>query len=283
MVKSLILFLNFLLLFLFSNCQQPKQKVVHCDCSRERVRDSLVEKYLDNLVERVWYNTPEWQSVCDSVIAICPNIAMAYQLKAIPFIKYGDYAKAFPLEDKAVELAPEEYTSYRGFLKCIFTKDYEGAIVDFKKAQELMPNGYEMDHTYLFYEGLCNLELANYAKAEKNFKKDILIQNGGDPAKSAHYNSLFYMGVLFFETKNYALAKKYLFKCLAIYKQHPQANYFLAMIFKNSKNKILEKKYLSISKKYFEAGYNLVEENTAYANFPYQVTLYEVEQAMNKF
>src|SRR6185437_6658559 len=126
MVKPLILFLSLLLSGFFSSCQQPLQKTSACDCSNPRVRDSLVEKYLDNLVEKVWYNNPQWQTVCDSVIAICPNVAAAYQLKAIPFIKYGDYATAFPLENKAVELDPKQFTSYRGFLKCIFTKDYEG-------------------------------------------------------------------------------------------------------------------------------------------------------------
>lgn len=280
MVKSLILFLNFLLFAFFCSCQQPVEKVMNCDCSSKIVRDSLVEKYLDNLVQRVSYNTPKWQSVCDSVIAICPNVAQAYELKAIPFIKYGDYAKAFPLEDKAVEFAPKGFTSYRGFLKCIFTKDYEGAIIDFNKAEELVPNGYEMDHTFSFYEGLCNLELANYRKAEENFKKDIFIQTGVDTAKTIHYNSLFYMGVLYYEMKNYAMAREYLLKCIAVYNQHPDANYYLAMVFKRMKNKTLEKKYLTISKQAFEDGYNLVEDNIVYVNYPHQVTLYEVEQAL---
>lgn len=278
MVKPLILFLSFLLLGFFGSCQQTST----CDCASKRVQDSLVEKYLDNLVERVSYNTPKWQWVCDSVIAICPNVAAAYQLKAIPFIKYGDYAKAFPLEDKAVELDPRQFTSYRGFLKCIFTKDYEGALSDFKNAEKLVPNGYEMDHTFSFYEGLCNLELAHYSKAEENLKKDIYIQTGGDTAKTAHYNSLFYLGVLYYEMKNYTLAKEYLLKCLAIYEQHPDANYYLAMVYKKMKNYNLESKYLTISKKAFEDKYNLVEDNIVYANYPHQVTLYEVEQAMKE-
>lgn len=280
MVKQLILFLSFLLSGFFSSCQQPLQKTSTCDCSNPRVRDSLVEKYLDNLVERVSYNTPQWQTICDRVIAICPNVAAAYQLKAIPFIKYGDYAKAFPLEDKAVELDPKQFTSYRGFLKCIFTKDYEGAIIDFQSAEKLVPNGYEMDHTFFFYKGLCNLELTYYAEAEKNFKKDIFIQTGGDTTKTVHYNSLFYLGVLYYEMKNYALAKEYLVRCLAVYEQHPDANYYLAMVYKKMRNFNLEKKYLTISKKAFEDKYDLVEDNIIYANYPHQVTLYEVEQAM---
>ena len=282
MVKSFALFLNFLLITSLSFCQQTEQKKVKCDCTSKQVRDSLIEKYLDNLVQKVWYNTPQWQLTCDSVIAICPNIAEAYQLKAIPFIKYGDYAKAFPLEDKAVELAPKEFTAYRGFLKCIFTKDYEGAIIDFQKAQQLVPNSFEMDHSYFFYEGLCNLELGHYLKAEENFKKDIRIQTGGDTTKTVHYNSLFYLGVLYYEMKNYPLAKKYLLKCISIYQQHPEANYYLAMVFMKTKKYLLEKKYLEISKQAFKDGYNLIEDNIYYANYPHQITPYEVEQALKR-
>ncbi len=282
MVKPLILFLNFLLFAFLSSCQQPLKKAVVCGCASRRVQDSLVEKYLDNLVERVSYNTPQWQSVCDSVIAICPNIAQAYELKAIPFIKYGNYAKAFPLEDQAVEFAPKEYTAYRGFLKCIFTKDFEGALIDFKKAQELVPNSYEMDHTYFFYEGLCNLKLAHYLEAEENFKKDIFIQTRGDTTKPVHYNSFFYIGVLYYKMENYAQAKKYFLKCIALYEQHPEANYYLAMVYKKMNKYNLEKKYLEISKQAFEDGYNLVEDNIVYVNYPYQVTLYEVGQAIKE-
>ena len=282
MVKSFVLFLNFLMIASFCSCQQTEPNKVTCDCTSKEVRDSLVEKYLDNLVQRVSYNTPQWQMYCDSVIAICPNIANAYELKAIPYIKYGDYAKAFPLEDKAVELAPKEFTAYRGFLKCIFTKDYEGAIVDFQKAQQLVPNSFEMDHTYFFYEGLCNFELGHYLKAEENFKKDIWNQTGGYTTKTVHYNSLFYLGVLYYEMKSYPLAKKYLLNCISIYQQHPEANYYLAMVFMKTKKYLLGKKYLEISKQAFKDGYNLIEDNIYYANYPHQITPYEVEQALKR-
>ena len=181
-----------------------------------------------------------------------------------------------------MKLEPKEYTAYRGFLKCIFTKDYEGALIDFQKAQQLVPNSYEMDHTYFFYEGLCHLELGHYLKAEENFKKDIMIQTGGDTTKNAHYNSFFYLGVLYYEMNNYPLAKNYLSKCVAIYQQHPEANYYLAMVFGQTRNFKFEKKYLEISQQAFKDGYDLVEDNIYYANYPHQVTLYEVGQALKQ-
>ena len=284
MEKSLILFLNLLVSAHFCFCQGVPSKLQKCDCSNKKVQDSLVEKYIDNGAEKNDYNKPKWQLYCDSLIELCPNIAVAYQHKAIPFIKYGDYAKAFPLEDKAVELAPKQWTAYRGFLKCIFTKDYEGAILDFQKAQQLTPNNYEMDHTYFFYEGLCNLELSNYSKAEENFKKDIFIQSGGDIKKqnSVHFNTLLYIGILYYEMKDNDKAKKYLIKCLNTYKELPDANYYLALVYKNENNTELENKYLQIAKESKSRGYSLNEDNMYYSYYPHQITLYEIDKELQK-
>ena len=265
-------------------CQGVPGKFYKCDCSSKKIQDSLIEKYIDNGAEKNDYNKPTWQLYCDSLISLCPNIAIAYQHKAIPFIKYGNYAKAFPLEDKAVELAPSHWTAYRGFLKCIFTKDYEGAILDFKKAQLLTPNSYEMDHTYFFYEGLCNLELSNYFKAEENFKKDIFIQSGGNKITESrvHFNSLLYIGILYYEMNDNNKAKEYLLECLSIYKELPEANYYLAMVYKNENNTELENKYLQIAKQSKIKGHSLNEDNVFYAYYPHQITLYEIEKDLLK-
>jgi tetratricopeptide (TPR) repeat protein len=280
MEKSLILFLN-LVLVTFCSCQISPQKFTKCDCSDKKIQDSLIAEYLDKAEALPdMYNNPLWLDYCDSLIAICPNIAFAYQHKAVPYLKNGEYEKAFALIDKAVELDPQRWTSYRGFCKCIFTKDYEGAIIDFHKAQQIFSGGYEMDHSYFFWQAVSYLELKNYSEAEKNFKQDIFIETNGDTTKNTHFNSLFYFGVLYFEMKRYNLAKKYLLKCLLQYKQHPIANYYLAMVYKAEKNYALEKKYLQIAKQAFEQDYGLNEYNDHYTNYPYQIHLYEVEQAI---
>jgi tetratricopeptide (TPR) repeat protein len=263
------------------NAQNTEVKSNNCNCNSKAVQDSLVKKYLDNGAHKYWYTTPQWQLYCDSLIAICPNIAVAYQNKAIPFIKYGEYEIAFALEDKAVELDPRNYMAYRAFLKCIFTKDYEGAIIDFDKAQQLVPNSYEMDHTYFFYKGLCNLELGNYSEAEDNLKKDIFIQTGGDTLKMVHFNSLYYFGVIYYEMKNYRLAKINLLKCMGFYPEHPQANFYMAQIYRAEGDTILEHQYLSVAKKALEKGLEINEDNLYYSNYPHQVRLYEVERALS--
>jgi len=232
-------------------------------------RDSLLKQYTTGWTDVRDYNSKAWQLHFDSLIAICPNIAEAYQLKALPFIKYGDYAMAMPLEDKAVALDPSQYLAYRAFLKCIFTKDYEGALVDFQRAEKLFPGRFEMDHSYFFYEGLCYFSLNKYKLAEAAFKKDIFAQTNGDPKKKAHFNSLLYAGILYYAMKNNQQAKYYLLQCLEQYKMLPYANYYLAKVYQREKNKGMSDKYLMLAKAGFEAKYSLNEANEFYVHYPF--------------
>lgn len=282
MGKLSILFLNGLFLWLPCSCQPAPEKSVSENCVSRQQQDSLMTRFVENGARRFGYNHPNWEIYFDSLIAVCPDMAYAYREKAIPYIKNGDYAKAMLLEDKAVELDPERWTAYRGFLKCIFTKDYEGAIVDFKKAQELQPGNYEMDHTYLFFQGLCNLELGHYQKAEENFKEDIFIQTGGDAGSSIHFNTLFYIGVLYYEMKDYDKAKEYLLKSIKEYKDFPDAHYYLALVYDAEGVHELKTKHLQMAKEALLVGHGISEDNTIYAYYPHQITLYEIEQELGR-
>lgn len=280
MGKSLLLFLSLLAFARSGTCQQAAAKPLGEPCGNKPYRDSLVARYLDRGAHRFGYLHPNWAKYCDSLIAICPAIAEAYQQKAVPLIKDGKYAEAFALENQAVERDPMRWTAYRGFLKCIFTKDYEGAISDFHQAAQLKPDGREMDHTYAFYEGLCNLELGKYKRAAANFEQDMNLQRGKDGKGDIHFNTLFYMGTVYFEMKNYEQAKSYLEQCLQAYSQHPEANYYAALTHQALGNNTLFNKHLLAAQRALIAGYRLNEDNIFYANYPRQITEFEVMQAM---
>jgi tetratricopeptide (TPR) repeat protein len=264
----------------FCQCQ-PARPVAACDCSSKQVRDSLIKRYIDHGAVGHSYNGPVWQLYCDSLIAICPSIAIAYQHKAIPYIKDGEYEKAFRLEDKAVQYDTFGYLPYRGFLKCIFTKDYEGALRDFKRAAELTPNGVEMDHTYFFYKGLCHLELGDFSAAKADFKQDIFLQRGNDTAGLVHYNTLLYLGILYYCMKEYDSAETCLLKCLAQYDQLPEANYYLALVYKALGDNKLKGDYLLRAKMAISQGYGINEDNVYYANYPRQIKLYEIDRELS--
>jgi tetratricopeptide (TPR) repeat protein len=275
MVKSLILFLSFFCLHLCYG-----QKTV-ANCFTKQEQDSLVKRYLDDGALKYSYNSYHWDLYIDSLIAFCPQISSSYREKAIPLIKRGDYGKAFPLEDKSVDLEPEKWISYRAFLKCIFSKDYEGAIIDFDLAQKLVPGAFIMDHSYFFYKGISYLELENYKEAEINLLRDIEIQVKSDKNTKAHYNSYLYLGINYFKVKNYEKAIINFKETLNQYEQMTEANYYIAMVY-DALGKIKEKeKHLKIAQRSAVVGYSLNEDNLYYVNYPFQITLFEVEQAFD--
>ena len=280
MGKSLLLFLSLLAVAHAGSGQTSTKATPAMDCNNQPYRDSLVAKYLDRGAHRFSYMHPSWARYCDSLITKCPNIAEAYQQKAIPLIKGGKYEEAFALEQQAAALDPPKWLAYVGFLKCIFTKDYDGALADFQQARRLKPNGREMDHTYPFFEGLCNLEMGQYKRAEKSFNQDMALQRGASGTGEIHFNTLFYVGTLYLEMKKYELATSYLTKCLLAYPQHPDANYYLALTYRAQGNAALTTKHLLVAQRALLSGYRLNEDNIFYANYPHQITEYEVQQAL---
>ena len=279
---SSILYLS-ILVALGSGCRSAAIISNGRDCGNSKFRDSLILKYVDNGAEKLpfMYNNPAWGIYLDSILSICPNIAAAYQLKAVPAIKNGEYVKAYRLDEKAAELDSQQFLSYLGFLKCIFTKDYSGAIIDFKRAIRIIPGGGEMDHSFYFYLGICYLELGNYPEAEVNFNRDIFSQNNGDSTVEIHFNSLLYMGITKSVNNEPDSAEIYFKKCLHIYKELPEANYYLALIYKERKETILEKKYLEMAQKSTLDGFSMNEDNLYYVNYPRQITLYEVSRELS--
>jgi tetratricopeptide (TPR) repeat protein len=280
MGKSLLLCLSLLGVASPSVGQVARPRLPVGDCASRPYQDSLVARYIERGAHKFSYNDPRWTKYCDSLIAICPNVALAYEQKAVPLIKDGKYAEAFALENQAVSLDPPRWLAYRGFLKCIFTKDYEGAILDFQGAARINPAGREMDHTYPFFEGVSNLELKKYTLAEANFKQDMALQKGATGKGEIHFNSFFYAGVLAFELKKYAVAKEYLQQCLHQYANHPEANYYLALVYRRLGNEQLASQHLHTAGQALAKGYRLNEDNIYYANYPRQLTAYEVQQAL---
>ncbi len=270
MGKSLILFLSLFLAPVLGYSQ------TEIDCGSKVVQDSLLEVYS----KKAWkfgYNHPNWEASWDSLIAICPNIAAAYQEKAIPYLKSGDYAKAFELEDKAVELNPKRWIAYRGFLHCIFTKNYEKALTDFQLAEQLVPNASVMDHTYSFFCGLAYLETGALEQAEKMFLKDIEQQKSRGKGNDIHFNSLLYLGIVHLEMKEFIEAERNFKDCLKYYSQLPEANYYLGQVLKATGNPDANL-YFEKAKEYFNQEYRMNEDNEAYVNYPRQISMVEIEQ-----
>lgn len=236
-------------------------------CGNKAFTDSLVEVYS----QKAWkwgYNHPQWQASWDSLLAVCPNVAFAYREKAIPYIKNGNYAKAFELEDKAVALDPRAWIAYRGFLHCVFSKNYEKALEDFSSADSLASGNFVMDHTYDFYRGLCFLGMKEYPLAVRFFDADLAAQS----KENTHFNSYFYAGLANFLSDNYSEAERLLKSCLQTYPQQPEANYYLSKVYQATGRTSDSAQSSERAKQYFQEGFGLNEANVIYVNYPYQIS-----------
>jgi tetratricopeptide (TPR) repeat protein len=266
-----------------SACQSAIPIGHSVSCDSKLFRDSLIRKYVDSGAEKLpyLYNNLSWDKYLDSILVICPNIAEAYQLKAVPAIKNGEYAKAYMLDEKAAQLDSQQFIPYLGFLQCIFTKDYQGAITHFNESLRILPGGAEMDHSFYFYLGICYLQLHQFSEAEKNFSLDISSQKAENPTGEVHFNSILYMGLLKMESHQADSALIYFKDCLRVYKDLPEANYYLALTYKQQNKLDSTVKYLEIARQSVQDGYSMNEDNQFYVNYPYQITQHEIVELLN--
>ena len=137
-----------------------------------------------------------------------------------------------------------------------------------------------MDHTYPFFVGVSNLELKKYSLAAAAFQQDMRLQKGAAGKGDVHFNSLFYAGVVARELKKYTEARGYLQQCLQQYANHPEANYYLGLIYRKLGDEQAASRYLHAAGQALAKGYRLNEDNIYYANYPRQITAYEVQQAL---
>jgi len=270
MGRSFTLFIS----LLFLSGQSFAQQLI--DCGSKAVQDSLFNIY-SKRARNFGFHGSGWDQTYDTLLAICPNIAEAYQEKGIPHLAKGNYEKALELNDKAVELDPHRWTAYRGYLHCIYTKNYGKAITDFESAEKLTPYAFIQDHTFSFFIALSYMELGDYQKAEVYFLKDIAQQKRGEGKNDIHFNSLLYFGILYYLSNDFDKAEVYFRDCLRLYEQHPMANYYMAMTLKITGNRQKDI-YFEKAKQYMQEGYKMNEPNSFQVNYPRQITMSEIEK-----
>ncbi len=245
-------------------------------------RDSA-ERYFELRRAGIGYMTREWQIYADSALLIDPANDEMWQTKAMPYLKSGNYAKAFEYLNKAVALNEQRWIAYRAFCKAIFLKDYPAALVDFEKAdQNPRIAKYTMDHTFNFYRGLCHLGMKQYAKAIPFFEKSLAQVRKDNGEVAIHYLDLFYLGMAYYGQGNQAQALKYLKEAESRYKQLPEILYYLARIYQQQKKTFLATEYVKQAKLNYEQGYRITEDNVFYADYPAQISLVELNELAEK-
>lgn len=244
---------------------------------KKKEQEKIIEEYYTKGAQTYNYNyqNAEWQKCLDDGLAKDSTIAKLWQEKAMPYFKARKYEVGMAFVDKAVKYDSLEYLPYRGFIKCIFSKNYKSAIADLEECKRKFGNGYVMDHTYDFYIGLSYLQLNDYPKAEKLFKEyiDEMIEKRHGLENSTAY---FYYGITLYEEREWEKAIEVFNKAIKQYPNFSEAKYYksicLARLGKQDEVKILFKE----AQEDYKLGNKLGEYNTSYEMYPYQLSSYQL-------
>lgn len=252
--------------FLFSSAQEDKKKQ----------QDRIIEEYLTNCAEKYSYisQMSKRQDCLDEGLKIDSTIAYLWQQKAMPYFKARKYEVAMPFLDKAIQYNPQRWQPYRGFMKCIFSKDYRGAIADLEDCKNKFGNLYVMDHTYDFYIAISYLQLNEYQKAETILQAyvDEIYKNRQE---LEHPTAYFYLGIAKYELKKYDEAISIFDKALKIFPNFSDVKFYKAICLALS-GKDGYADFIAQAKEDFKLGYKLNEDNTSYETYPYQLQGYFV-------
>ncbi|QHS58478.1 tetratricopeptide repeat protein [Chitinophaga agri] len=234
-------------------------------------KDSVERRFLSNGAYRHHYFAREWQIYLDSALAVLPDEASFWQQKAMPLFKQRKYEAGMVYLDKAVALDAAEYLDYRAFIKCIFQKNYQGAIADFNLAKKAGYHQGVMDHRYDFYLALSYLQLNDYVAAKAALLETIRSVEENTPSAPVHFLYYFYLGIISYETADYNTALDFFNKSLTQYPRFADAGYYKGLCLIRLHQGTAARESFTSSRKNFKEGYSIPEDNAVYEPYPYQV------------
>lgn len=248
-------------------CQGQEAAIANNDSA-----DEIIELYLKNGAWKHHYVTKEWNEWIDKGIQADSTIALLWQQKALPLWKQKKYQLAVTYFNKAVALDRQEWLARLAFLKCIFAKDYEGALLDLYAYKNEFGATYQQDHSLEFYMGICHLQLNQFDSALLVLKENIETQEQQYGTAWVHYLDRYYLAMAHYEKANYELAMAELDKVLTEYPNFSDAQYYKSICLSYLGDKQAAKVLIAKGKENFEKGNTFNEDSSKYENYPYQIT-----------
>jgi tetratricopeptide (TPR) repeat protein len=217
-----------------------------------------------------FYQMQDYQSCIDNILKKDSTVAYLWQRKAMPYFKARKYQIGMKYLDKAVFYDKSNWLPYRAFIKTIFSKEYDKAIIDLDECIKSYSNGYVMDHTYTFYKSLCYLQMNEFEQA-KNQMEIAITKNKTQNVE--HHIEYFYMGVINYELNNYDESLEYFNKAINIYKEFSDAIAYKTTL-EYLLRKISYESYIiehNKAKEFHKNGHKFNESNTVHELYPYQI------------
>lgn len=217
------------------------------------------------------------QRIFDVLTLQYPDYSDAYFEQSVAHNKYGNFATGFELLDKAVELDPYMHLGYRGYMKLRFLRDFDGALKDFNRLDNLTPNvidapwGEDID----FLRGECYFGKKDYQKAMDMFNRNIR----NHTEEWVDINSMVYLGLCEYELGNYEKSISEFNRALNQSEFTPEAYFGIAKAHLKLNN--IEKAQENILKAENNLIYKRDDAYNEYLNEIYLFEILEFKQNLN--
>lgn len=201
-----------------------------------------------------------FQQKMNEAVEIDSTFSHAYMEKSVAYLKSGDFITWKLLMDKAVKFDPKNNLGYRGWCRYQFFRDYNGAIKDIEKLDNLVSYniGYSAngDYDLNFVKAICYKAIGNKQRAIEIIEN--LLGNNDYYVGLFDY---FHLGVLYLETNQF---KKALiaFEKQIIENDLTEVHYYMAISYKKMKDFPNYKKHLELAKIMYGQGMILFDPYT---------------------
>ncbi len=238
----------------------------------KKTQNKIIDRYLKKGAWQHHYLTKEWEEWIDKGLKEDSTIAYLWQQKALPYWKQTKYSQAIQFYDKAVQYDRQKWLSRLGFLKCIFAKNYNDALIDLITYKKEFGTTYEQDHSLEFYMALCYLQLNQYDNALVLLKETIGKEEIEHGTTWVHYLDRFYLAITYYELNDYEKAITEFDKVLKEYPTFSDAQYYKSLCLKYIDKYEEAKLLMSKGKLNYENGNSFNEDSSTHETYPYQVT-----------
>lgn len=217
-------------------------------------------------------------AICDSAIMLFPTFADAYYIKAIPFLKRGEFFTWKKIIDKAVEYDSLSYLGYRGGAQYMFLRNYKEAINDIETLQSIAQwdigtiyNGeYELEIIRaLSYKGLCDTT-----------KAIRILENHINQTNDAGLYGYYHLGVMYFEQYKYEEAMQALLNQISG-NEIADAYYYLGLIYEKADNYTAFQNSMKRAYDLYISGRKIRGDNS-YMDYPDKIYLKQIEDELTK-
>ena len=250
-----------------ASCQESPTLVM-----RKDDKNTIIERYLKNGAWQYHYLEKEWDDWISRGLERDSTIAILWQQKALPYWKQKKYELGIKYYNEAVCYDRETWLCRLGYLKCIFAKDYKGALQDLITFKYEFGSTIVQDHSIEFYMGLCYLQLNQFEKALTILKGTINNEEIKYGVEWVHYLDRYYLGIVYYELSDYQAALIEFDTVLLEYPNFSDAQYYKSLSLNHLGEKDSAKKLMKVGKLNYEKGYTFGEDACEYEVYPYQIT-----------